>query len=85
MLKIVDRYKYLGLCLDTKFSFKEHMSKMLEKARKRMRAICALGLKKGISAKAVLRGWEVLVRPIIEYGAEIWERRKKLDPERMVT
>jgi hypothetical protein len=41
-----------------------------------MRALCAIGLKKGISAKAVLRGWEVLVRPILEYGSEIWGEKK---------
>ena len=33
------------------------------------------GLREGISARAVLRGWEVLVRPCLEYGAEIWGER----------
>ena len=72
----MDRYKYLGLIIDRNFSFKDHMNKILEKSRKRMRAICALGLGNGISAKAILRGWEVLVRPLIEYGAEIWGEKK---------
>jgi len=29
-------------------------------------------LREGISARAMMRGWQVLVRPILEYGAEIW-------------
>jgi hypothetical protein len=29
-------------------------------------------LREGISVKALLRGWQVLVRPVLEYGAEIW-------------
>ena len=48
---------------------------MYDKARKRMTAISGLGLEEGVSVKTMLRGWEVLVRPIVEYGGEIWERR----------
>ena len=55
-LQIVKRYKYLGLILDHKFSFKTHLDKMYDKSRKRMKAIGGLGLEKGISAKAMLRG-----------------------------
>ena len=71
-LEIVDSYKYLGLVVDKNFTWKEHLKKIWEKARKRMRGLCGLGLREGISARAMLRGWEVLVRPIMEYGAEIW-------------
>ena len=31
-----------------------------------------MGLREGISVKGLLRGWQVLVRPLLEYGAEIW-------------
>ena len=31
-----------------------------------------MGARDGVSVKALLRGWEMLVRPVIEYGAEIW-------------
>ena len=71
-LEIVEYYKYLGLLLDKNFSWKAHLSKILEKARRRMQALCGLGLREGISAKVMLRGWEVLVRPILECGGEIW-------------
>ena len=75
-LKIVETYKYLGLILDKNFSWKKHLEKVLEKARKRSRALCGLGIRKGTSARAILRGWEVLVRPVLEYGAEIWGEKK---------
>ena len=62
-LKIVKQYKYLGLTLDNRFSFNAHIDKMYDKARKRMKAVTGLGLEEGVSAKSMLRGWEVLVRP----------------------
>jgi hypothetical protein len=71
-LQIVNEYKYLGLIIDDLFTWKNHLCKILEKARKRTRALCGMGVREGISAKAMLRGWEVLVRPVLEYGAEIW-------------
>ena len=75
-VEIVDNYKYLGLILDTKVTWKPHLERILSKARKRMKALCAMGLREGVSARALLRGWEVLVRPVLEYGAEIWGEKK---------
>ena len=46
---------------------------MLEKARKRMATVCALGiLRQELSVKAAVRAWEALVLPILEYACEIW-------------
>ena len=75
-IKIVEEYKYLGLVIDSNFSWKSHMNKILDKARKRMRALCSMGVREGVSVKVVLRGWEVLVRPVVEYGAEIWGEKE---------
>ena len=75
-LQVVGRYKYLGLLLDENFTWKAHLDKILDKARKRTRALCGIGLREGVSARAVLRGWQVLVRPVLEYGAEIWGEKK---------
>ena len=44
---------------------------MYDKARKRMTAISGLGLEEVVSVKSMLRGWEVLVRPIVEYGGKV--------------
>ena len=48
-----------------------------------MQALSGLGLRQGVSAKAMLRGWEVLVRPVIEYGAEIWGEKKWAEGEQL--
>ena len=73
--QIVKGYKYLGLMLDSNFTWKEHLEKILKKARKRTRALCALRLREGVSARALLRGWQILVRPVLEDGAEIGGRK----------
>jgi len=75
-LQVVNSYKYLGLVVDENFTWKDHLEKMLDKARKRTSALCGMGLREGVSAKAILRGWQVLVRPVLEYGAEIWGEKK---------
>ena len=75
-MQIVDRYKYLGLILDSNFTWKEQLEKIVDKARKRSRALCGIGLREGISVRAVMRGWQVLVRQVLEYGAEIWGEKK---------
>ena len=46
-LEIVEYYKYLGLLLDTNFKWKAHRAKILDKARKRMKTLCGLGLREG--------------------------------------
>ena len=73
-LELVENYKYLGLILDENFTWKNHLEKMLEKARKRTRALCAMGLREGV---------QILVRPVLEYGAEIWG--ENLEAGRVVT
>eukprot|EP00456_Euglypha_rotunda_P058415 TRINITY_DN4852_c0_g5_i3.p1 TRINITY_DN4852_c0_g5~~TRINITY_DN4852_c0_g5_i3.p1 ORF type:complete len:347 (+),score=-26.07 TRINITY_DN4852_c0_g5_i3:97-1041(+) len=71
-LKIVDSYKYLGLIIDRNFSWKQHIEKLSLKAQNRMKGIFGLGIGKGLSVKALMRGWEVLVRPLVEFSCEIW-------------
>src|ERR1700722_6742460 len=82
-LKVIQEYKYLGVVLDENFSWKTHLRKILDKARKRTRALCGMGIREGVSVKAILRGWEVLVRPILEYGAEIWGEKKWKEGENL--
>ena len=62
-LQIVGNYKYLGLMVERNFGWKQHLGDIVGKARKRMRALCGMGLGEGVSAKALLRGWQVLIRP----------------------
>ena len=38
----------------------------------RLALITGLGLKQGLSMEAGIKTWETLIRPILEYGIEIW-------------
>ena len=66
-------YKYLGLMLDSNFNWKEHLEKILEKARKRTRALCAMGVRKGVEVEGLASvgttSWSMEQR--------FWERRWK--------
>ena len=37
-----------------------------------MKGIFGVGVGRGLSVRALLRGWEVLVRPLLEFSCEIW-------------
>jgi len=71
-LEIVARYKYLGLLVDKNFTWKEHVESLIGKTQKKMKAIFGLGVGRGLSVRALMRGWEVLVRPLLEFSCEIW-------------
>ena len=74
-LEFVDRYKYLGITFVAKRVtnlFKEHFSAMLEKAKMRVAMIRRYGFREdGLSLEPAIRLYKLLVRPILEYGAQI--------------
>ena len=74
-------YKYLGLEIDRGWNWSKVKERMLEKARKRVSGLYCTGVKQGLSVKAAVRGWEVLVRPVLEYGCEIWGEGKWREAE----
>jgi hypothetical protein len=76
-------YKYLGLELDRLWKWKKVKDRMIEKARKRIAALCGAGIKQGLSVAAAVKGWEVLVRPVLEYGCEIWGGGRWEEVERL--
>ena len=77
-------YKYLGLEAEKDWKWKQFKARMLEKARKRIAMICALGIRRQeISVKAVVRSWEALVLPILEYACEIWGDGKWRDADQL--
>ena len=59
------------LCIDYKYwkkdwKWKQTKAKMLEKARKIMATVCALGIRRqDLSVKAAVHAWEALVLPIL--------------------
>ena len=41
------------------------------------------GIKQGLSVSAAVKGWEVLARPVLEYGCEMWGARRWEGVERL--
>lgn len=68
-----DVYKYLGVELDTKLTFKQFKERIADKARKNRARVWNMGMSKGdLSVPACINLWEALVRCNLEYGAEVW-------------
>jgi hypothetical protein len=77
-LKVCDHYKYLGMEFEENLqAWTKFKTRMVEKAGKVMRAAWGMGLQNGhMSVDGGVRLWTAFARPILEYGAEIWEREK---------
>src|SRR6185503_812188 len=68
-----EMYKYLGVELDKKLSFKQFKTRIADKARKNRVKAWNMGMgKEGLSVKASVNLWEAMVRQNLEYGAQIW-------------
>ena len=73
MIQQVLVYKYLGVELDNRLLFKDFKNRILQKARRNMGRVWAMGIREGhLSVKASVNLYEALVRSIIEYSCEIW-------------
>jgi hypothetical protein len=83
-VKQVLQYKYLGIELTRHLKWYKYKKRILEKARKRMIVTQAMGIKSGyLSVRAASNIWEALVRPILEYGAEVWGEDKWEEAEKL--
>ena len=71
-LELVKAYKYLGVWFDSKLDWKLHKETILAKARRRAYTMMGFGVCKILPVKTCVNLWEVLVRPILEYAAEVW-------------
>lgn len=74
-LEVVDWYKYLGMEVEERLrGWKTFKKRVLAKATKVMRASWGMGLQNGhMSAAGGQKMWKAFTRPILEYGAEVWE------------
>ena len=67
----VDSYKYLGLDFKANLSWSETKDRLARKAKARL-AIVRKAIIEGISMEATEGLWAALIRPILEYGCELW-------------
>ena len=75
IIKAVQELKYLGILLSTKRLtniFSRHFAKSIEKAERRLHCIRHLGYHKdGLRIETAIRMYKILVRPILEYCAQV--------------
>lgn len=78
-LQLATEVKYLGLILDSKLNWSNHIDKRIEKASiifwqcRRM-----IGKRWGLKPKIILWLYKTVIRPLICYGAAVWWPRTKL-------
>jgi hypothetical protein len=72
-VEVVNTYKYLGMEVGKGLRWKEWKEKTIRKARGAMQQAWALGMQHGgMTVAAGIGVWSTLVRPLLEYGAEVW-------------
>jgi hypothetical protein len=74
---IVTEYKYLGIWFTSDLKWDRHIEYMLSKARKRSATLQRLLVNNRIPGRAKLLVWMAYVRPLLDYGCEIWSCNSK--------
>ncbi|XP_048478231.1 uncharacterized protein LOC125488794 [Plutella xylostella] len=68
--------KYLGVILDQKLTWNQHLQYIAQKAKCAMGSCCRLvGKKWGLKPKLTLWLYEAVVRPMVTYGCVVWHRK----------
>ena len=74
-LDIVKSHKYIGITMSTKKLanlYVDHFKVILEKASKRLWQIKHVGFSRdGLRPETALKLYKLLIRPILEYGAQV--------------
>ena len=74
-IKVVKEFKYLGITLSTKRLtnlYTRHFAIVMEKAKRRLQCIRHLGFHAdGLRIETAIRMYKLLVRPLLEYGAQV--------------
>ena len=84
VVEVVRNYKYLGVRLTENWKLDTRREELLGKARRSFWRAWGMGMrgKSVLSSAGAAELWEVLVRPVLEYGAEVdsfkWEESERL-------
>ena len=70
-LEVVNSYKYLGFVITFDLSWSSHINYICSKAKK-MLGMLYRQFSNHSSEPAMIRLYLTLVRPVLEYGAEVW-------------
>jgi hypothetical protein len=76
-INVVSGYTYLGMEIDKGGGWRRYKEKMIRKTRRRVAEVWGMLLRIGkMTVKAGVRIWQALVRPLLEFGAEVWESER---------
>jgi len=71
-VQVTDSYKYLGMWFQSNGSWDKEKKSRIKKAKRRM-AVAYMLIRAGkLSVQDGLAVWRGLIRPVLEYGSEIW-------------
>ena len=72
ILQYTKEVKYLGLSLDERLTWRKHVNNVVEKCNKRIGLLRYLCNKNNLNQKIAITLYKTLIRPVIEYGIEIY-------------
>lgn len=76
--------KYLGIWLDQKMNFAEHITKVNSRAMNTIRSLYPLiGWKSKLSIKNKQQIYTAIIRPIITYGSAVWRGAAKTNIKKL--
>ena len=67
----VNCFKILGITVNDKLTWKDHITNIVLKASKRLYLLCMLK-RAGLSSNELLTIYTAMIRSVLEYGCEIW-------------
>jgi len=71
-VEVVAQYKYLGVLFHESCNWSAHKDWVLKKVKKKISMVIGFGATRLLNVTTCCRLWEVLVRPSLEYSAEVW-------------
>ena len=72
-LKVVNKYKYLGIWFTSDLSWHEHIHVVLAKVAGKTKALGTLFANHSVPGRTKALVWLANARPNLEYGSEVWE------------
>ena len=73
IIETVTCYKYLDIELTKTLNWGPYLKRITKKARRNFTKSFAMGIRTGhMSVEMNMNLWQTLVRPVVEYGSEIW-------------
>ncbi|XP_050495676.1 uncharacterized protein LOC126876895 [Bombus huntii] len=72
MVRVGSQMKYLGLTIDSQWTFEPHFDSLIPKVSAAANALCGLPPNIGGAGDAVRRLYEGVVRSRVMYGAPVW-------------